>query len=278
MSILEPFSRLTLASVIDILAVGFVIYQLLMIIRGTRAAHVLGGIITMILVYFGSVWFGLEALRSLLSLIVPYSAIAVIILFQSEIRRTLARIGRKNWLGRGFNRPESTDEILLALSILAKNKTGALIVMERDIGLRTFIESGVRLDADISRDLVLTIFQPGAALHDGAVIIQKEKISAAACFLPLSTNPLISSKLGTRHRAAIGITEETDCLAVIISEETGIVSTATFGELRQGLRMDEVDEIIHRHFGSGRYSGRTGGGIAAPPPNESAVPAEKVAG
>ena len=276
MQLVESFSRLTIWDVVDIFAVGFVIYQLLMIIRGTRAAHILGGIITVILVYFGAAWLGLEALRSILSLIVPYAAIATIILFQSEIRRTLARIGRKNWLGRGFKRPESTDEVLLALSILSEGKTGALIVLERDIGLRTFVESGVRLDAEISRDLLLAIFQPGAALHDGAVIIQKEKISAAACFLPLSTNPLISSKLGTRHRAAIGITEETDCLALIVSEETGAISTAAFGELRTQLRVDEADEVIHRHFGSGRYRGTTGT-VAAPPPDEPAIPAEKVA-
>ena len=278
MSLLEPFSRLNPLAIVDILCVAFVVYQLLMIIRGTRAAHILGGIITVILIYFGAVWLGLEALRSLLSLIVPYSAIAIIVLFQSEIRRTLARIGRKNWLGRGFRRPQSTDEILLALSTLSEKRMGALIILERDIGLRTFVESGVRLDAEISRDLLLAIFQPGAALHDGAVIVQKEKIAAAACFLPLSTNPLLSSKLGTRHRAAIGITEETDCLSLIVSEETGSISTVAFGELRHGLRGEEVDEVIHRHFGSGRYSGRSGGGWTAPPPDEPAVPAEKVAG
>ena len=226
-------------------------YQLLMIVRGTRAAHILGGIITVILVYFAAAWLQLETLRTLLSYLVPYSAIATIVLFQSEIRRTLARIGRKNWFSRGFRRLESTEEILLAISILAQDNKGALIVLERDTGLRTFVESGVRLDAEISRDLLLAIFQPGAALHDGAVIVQKERIAAAACFLPLSTNPAISSKYGTRHRAGIGITEETDCLSVIVSEETGGISVAIGGELRPDLTVDEVDEIIHGHFGSG---------------------------
>jgi diadenylate cyclase len=236
--------------VVDILVVAFVFYQLLMIVRGTRAAHVLGGIVTVILVYFASAWLQLETLRSLLSYLVPYSAIAAIILFQNEIRRTLARIGRKNWFGRGFRRLESTDEILLAVSILSQDNKGALIVLERDTGLRTFVESGVRLDAEISRDLLLAIFQPGAALHDGAVIVQKERIGAAACFLPLSTNPAISSKYGTRHRAGIGITEETDCLSVIVSEETGAVSVAIGGELQPDLTIDEVDATIHRHFGA----------------------------
>jgi diadenylate cyclase len=277
MSIFEPFARLTVWSVIDILAVGFVIYQLVLIVRGTRAAHILGGIVTVIAVYWVSIRLGLEALRTMLSYLVPYSAIATVILFQSEIRRTLARIGRKNWTGRGFRRPESTDEILMALAILSEGRTGALIVLERDIGLRTFVESGVRLDAEISRDLLLAIFQPGAALHDGAVIMQKEKISAAACFLPLSTNPAISSKLGTRHRAAIGITEETDCMALVVSEETGWISVATFGDLQSNLTPELVDEKIHRHFGSGKYSNLVGASITVPPADEPAVPAEKAA-
>lgn len=277
MPLFEPFTRLTVWSVVDILAVGFVIYQLLTIVRGTRAAHILGGIITVVGVYIVSGWLALDALRSILSYLVPYAAIATVILFQSEIRRTLARIGRKNWTGRGFKRPESTEEILLALAALAQQKTGALIVLERDIGLRTFVESGVKLNADISRDLLLSIFQPSAALHDGAVIIQKEKISAGACFLPLSTNPAIASRFGTRHRAAIGITEETDCLSLVVSEESGGISVAAFGELRSQLSLDDVDETIHRHFGSGKYSGTSGASLTVPPPEEPVIPAEKAA-
>ncbi|MDQ6665203.1 MAG: diadenylate cyclase CdaA [Acidobacteriota bacterium] len=243
----------TLASLIDILAVAFLIYQLLLIVRGTRAAHILIGITTVIVVYGISVWAGLEALRSMLSYIVPYTAIAVIILFQSEFRRTLARIGRKRWLGGGFRRPEALDEILLAMNTLAQDKTGAIMVLERDIGLRTFVESGVRLDAQISRDLLLAVFRPGGALHDGAVIIQKDRISAAACFLPLSTNPAIAGNFGTRHRAGIGITEETDCLSLLVSEETGYMSIAAFGELYPNLTLDQVDERVNRHFGVGKF-------------------------
>lgn len=270
MTMFEPFSRLTVTSVIDILAVAFVIYQVLAIVRGTRAAHVLAGLATVIGIYFVSVWAGLETLRSMLAYLFPFSAIAAVVLFQTEIRRTLARIGRKNWFTRGFRRPESTDEVLLALSILAEQRAGALIVLEKDSGLRTFIESGVRLDAEISRDLLLSIFQPGGALHDGAVIIQKEKISAAACFLPLSTNPTISSKLGTRHRAAIGITEETDCMSLVVSEETGAISIAVFGEIQYNLAIEQVDERINKHFGSGRYSAMAGGTLA-PSPEEAGV-------
>jgi diadenylate cyclase len=186
-----------------------------------------------------------------LSNIVPYLGLAIIILFQSEIRRTLARIGRKRWfgLGAGYRAPEAANEILMAVEQLAQQKIGALIVLERDIGLRTFVESGVRLESRISRDLLLSIFQPGLPLHDGAVIVQKDRIAAAACFLPLTTNPAISSKLGTRHRASIGITEETDCLSLVVSEETGRISVAAFGELMQGLMLPDVLERINRHFG-----------------------------
>lgn len=243
-----PFERLNFASVVDILAVSILIYQLILIVRGTRAAHVLTGIGILVLIYSVSDPLGLEALHTLLAFIVPYTSIALIILFQSEIRRTLARLGRKRLLG-GFRRPEATDEILLALASLSQNKTGALIVLERDIGLRTFIESGIALDSQISRDLLLSIFRHGAALHDGAVIVQKDRISAAACFLPLSTNPALSSKLGTRHRAAIGITEETDCLSLIVSEETGAISVASFGEISQDLSIEETDRRISVHFG-----------------------------
>jgi len=266
--------KLNLLAILDILFVAFLVYQLLMIVRGTRAGHILLGILTMVMIYGLAVWAGLEALRSLLSYIVPYTAIAVIILFQSEIRRTLARIGRKRWLGRGFKRPESIDEILLALSRFSLEKTGALIVLERDIGLRTFVESGVRLDAEISADLLLSIFRPGAALHDGAVIVQKDRISSAACFLPLTTNPAVPANLGTRHRAAIGITEESDCLSLVVSEETGDLSMAAFGEIHRGLSLREVDERVNAHFGVGKQ-GASSAGPFVPQAKESPKTVEK---
>jgi len=248
--------KLTLMGVVDILVVAFLIYELILIVRGTRAAHILAGILTLILIYNLSLWLRLDLLHSILSYAMPYMAVAVIVLFQSEIRRTLARIGRKRFFGRAFRRRESTEEILLALNKLSNERTGALIVIERDIGLRTFIESGVRLDAHLSRDLLLSIFRKDGALHDGAVIVQKDRISAAACFLPLSMNPALSSKLGTRHRAAIGITEETDCLAIIVSEENGRISIAAFGEIELDLSPENVGERITRHFGGSRRSWR----------------------
>ena len=264
--------RLTFTGVVDILAVAFLIYELLLIVRGTRAAHILAGIGTLALIYGVSIFAGLEALRSLLAYLIPYFPIAVIILFQSEIRRTLARLGRRNVFGGAFRGPESTDEIILAMRIMAQEHCGALIILERDIGLRTFIESGVRLDAEISRDLLLSIFRPGTALHDGAVIIRKDRISAAACFLPLSTNPSLSGKLGTRHRASLGITEETDCLSLVVSEETGWMSIARFGEIERNLTAEQVDDRINQHFGVGRYkSVRAQEPIVRPAEAESGV-------
>jgi len=246
-----PIPTLTVRSIIDILAVAFIIYQLLEIVRGTRAAHILVGILAVLVTYEVALRTGLEALRSLLASLAPYTAIAIIVLFQSEIRRTLARLGRKRLFG-GYRTPESTAEVLLALSSLARDHVGALIVMERDIGLRTFIESGVRLDAQISRDLLLSIFSPGTALHDGAVMIQKDRLAAAACFLPLSVNPAFTTKTGTRHRAGIGITEETDCLSLIVSEETGLISIGAFGDIETGVTIERAEERIRQHFGSER--------------------------
>jgi len=250
---LPSLPQLTPIAVIDILVVTFLVYQALMVVRGTRAGHILVGILIMVLLYAVALWSGLEALRSVLAFIVPYLGLAVIVLFQSEIRRTLARLGRKRGLGfgSGYREPSSVNEILLAMDHLAQQKIGALIVLERDIGLRTFIESCVRLESLITRELLLSIFQPGLPLHDGAVIIQKDRISAAACFLPLTINPALSTTYGTRHRAAIGITEEADCLSLVVSEETGRISIASSGKLISGLSIAAVAEGIHRHFDVG---------------------------
>jgi len=241
--------NLTLTGVVDILAVAFLVYQALMVVRGTRAGHVLAGIFILVALYAISVWGSLEALRAVLSFLVPLVGLAIIVLFQSEIRRTLARLGRKRWLEfvAGYRAPESVNEILMAVEIMARQKTGALIVLERDIGLRTFVESGVILEAHITRDLLLSVFAPGLPLHDGAAIVQRDRIAAAACFLPLTTVPL-ARELGTRHRAAIGITEETDCLTIVVSEETGRISVATYGDLVQGLTPSEVQDRINQHF------------------------------
>jgi diadenylate cyclase len=239
------------AAVLDILLVAFLVYQFLMLVRGRRAAQVLVGVLVVFALYGLASLLRLTLLGTILKLILPYAPLALIVIFQSEIRRALIRIGRRRWLGFGgrLERLESADEILLAIRTLRQDRTGALIVLERDTGLRTFIESGVKMDARLSRDLLLSIFNPGAALHDGAVIVQKDQVAAAACFLPLSMNPVLTRTLGTRHRAAIGISEETDCLAIVVSEQTGGVSVAAHGEIELNVTLRRVDEAMAKHFG-----------------------------
>lgn len=250
--------RLNLTAGIDIVLVACLIYQFFQIIRGRRAERILGGIILVMLVYLGSIYFGLELLRSILGNAIPYTAFALIVVFQSEIRRVLARLGKARLFAFGsrMQNRAGLDEILLALDVLQRNRVGALLVLERDIGLRTFTESGVQLDAYVSRDLILAIFQFGGALHDGAAILHRDRIAAASCFLPLSMNPSVSRSLGTRHRAALGVTEESDAIAIIVSEETGRISTAAFGELATGLTLAEVEERVLRHMAGKHPTGR----------------------
>ncbi len=241
---LSDLPPLTITAALDIVIVAILIYQFLMIIRGRRAVHVLLGLGVLGIIYVAALWAKLELLRTILATLAPYTAIALIVMFQSELRRALARLGRKPFLGISqLERRELSQEVVLAVGRLSQIKVGALIVIERKIGLRTFIESGVSLDALVSRDLLCSIFHPGGTLHDGAVIIQGDRISAAACFLPLTTNPLLLTELGTRHRAALGISEESDCIAIVASEETGKVSVATFGEIELDVPLERVEHL-----------------------------------
>lgn len=259
--------RLTLTSVVDILVVAVLIYQFLMIVTGRRAANILGGFGIIILAYIASSWLGLELLRSILATLAPYTAFALIVVFQSDIRRVLARIGRRRWtsFGSRVKTREFADDILLAMTRLSQTRTGALIVVERDIGLRTFVESGVSLDASLSRDLLLAVFQKDGALHDGAVIVQGDRVAAAACFLPLSMNPVLMGRHGTRHRAGLGVTEETDCLSLIVSEETGRMSVAAYGEIDEDLTIEQVRDRLNRHFGARGREGKSTPAAAAAP-------------
>jgi len=235
--------------IVDVLVVAILIYQFLLLIRGRRAVHILFGLGIVGIIYGLATWAKLQVLHAILATLVPYTAIALIVMFQSELRRMVARLGRKPFLGISqLERRETTQEILLAIGHLAQRKVGALIVVERKIGLRTFAESGVNLDAVISRDLLCAIFEPGGALHDGAVIIQGDRIAAAACFLPLTTNPLLVTEIGTRHRAALGITEESDCLAVIVSEETGRISIAAFAEIELDVPLERVEHLLNERL------------------------------
>ena len=230
---------------LDILLVAMLIYQVLVMIRGTRAAPMLAGLIVLSLIFYLARVGELTTLNWVVSRVLPYVVFALIVVFQSEIRHVLADLGRRLSFLRGSPAEgDSYDDIVLAANLFSQHQTGALIVIEREIGLRTHIESGVPLDARLSYDLLATIFRPSAPLHDGAVIVQKDRIAAAACFLPLSMNPLLSTQLGTRHRAGIGITEETDAIAVIVSEETGGISLAVAGQIERDLTVDQLRERL----------------------------------
>ena len=194
------------------------------------------GIVLLLLLYWVSRRIGLATVQWLLSNALTYVVFAIIVIFQSEIRRGLAGIGRTPILSRHIrHRTEVFEEITQASTTLASRRIGALIVIERDIGLKNYVENGIVLDAMLAFDLLVTIFNPNTPLHDGAVIVQHNRIAAAACFLPLTLDPYHSKELGTRHRAAIGITEENDAVAVIVSEETGVISMAIDGKITRNL-------------------------------------------
>jgi diadenylate cyclase len=230
---------------LDILLVALIIYQVLVMVRGTRAAPMLTGLAVVVVAFYLLPTEKLITLNWVVSHVLPYVVFALIVVFQSEIRHMLADLGRRfSFLRTSAGGSDAYDDIVLAANLFSQNQTGALIVIEREIGLRTHIESGVPLDARLSYDLLATIFRPSAPLHDGAVIIQKDRIAAAACFLPLSMNPLLSTQLGTRHRAAIGITEETDAIAVVVSEETGAISLALGGQIERDLTADQLRERL----------------------------------
>jgi diadenylate cyclase len=233
--------HLTVIAVIDILIVAVIIYEFLALIRGTRAALILVGVSIVILAFYFSRIGQLVTLNWLISRVLPYAVFALIVIFAPEIRQALARLGRRLTLTHGSgSEADAYDDIVMAANLFSQNQTGALMVIEREIGLRTYIESGVALDAQLSYDLLATIFRPSAPLHDGAVIIRGDRVSAAACFLPLSMNPVLSTQLGTRHRAGIGITEETDAIAIIVSEETGSISLAVGGAIERELTIDQL--------------------------------------
>jgi diadenylate cyclase len=243
--------QMSIADAIDILLVAVLIYQFLALIRGTRAVPILVGVGGISLAFYGAHVAELRTANWLIGTLLPYAIFALIVVFQNEIRYALARIGRKLTFSRASRDTEAYDDVVLAANLFSQSQTGALIVVEREIGLRTYIESGVPLDANLSYDLLATIFRPSAPLHDGAVIIQKDRIAAAACFLPLSMNPVLSTQLGTRHRAGIGITEETDAIAVIVSEETGYISLAVAGNIERDISVEylreRLSELLRRY-------------------------------
>src|SRR6266851_1507079 len=227
-------------SLADIVLVFLVVYGVLKLLRGTRAAPMAAGIGAFALLYWLAVYQGLATLEFILRGALLYIGVAIIVLFQSEIRQALIRFGNRFRLPftrrhRGQFGESIYDEIVLAATTLASTKTGALIVIERNVGLKGIVDAGVGLDAELSYDLIVAIFNPAAPLHDGAIIVRGDRIAAASCFLPLSLNPQLSKDLGTRHRAALGVTEDSDAVAIVVSEETGLISFVRAGRIKRAL-------------------------------------------
>ena len=240
--------------VFDILIVSILIYEALKLIRGTRAMQMAIGSLLVLLLLYISQAFPLRTVGWLIRNVLAYVVIAGIVLFQSDIRRALSHLGRApffRYLGRTERAADTIEEVVTAAGMLAKGHVGAIIAFEREIGLRSYVESGIPMDAAVSYDLITTIFQPGTPLHDGAIIIAEDRIAAAACFLPLTVNPKLDRNLGTRHRAAIGLTEESDAIAVIVSEERGEISVSRHGHITRGLSVEDLrvrlqTEILQR--------------------------------
>ncbi len=246
----ELINQLRWQDLFDIALVTVIIYRLLLIIKGTKAAKILLGLLVLLLVSFGSSYFELYTMEWLIQSFLSQLVLGLIILFQPEIRKVLAQMGEAR-LFQSFTSAEdmrSIEEIVRASASLANRHIGALIVIEREISLQEYIEIGVPVDSKVSKELLLSIFHPTSPIHDGAVIIKNNRIVAAGCFLPITLGTDISKALGTRHRAGIGVTEETDAVVIIVSEETGNISCAIGGRLQSQLSMTTLREHLTEIF------------------------------
>ncbi|BAB03984.1 diadenylate cyclase CdaA [Halalkalibacterium halodurans] len=238
-----------LTQILDILVVTYVIYKAIMIIRGTRAVQLLKGITVILIVYAISIFFNLRTLGWIVNQAITYGLLAVIIIFQPELRRALEQLGRGRFFASRTANEEETmkktiDAIVKASTYMGKRRIGALISMERETGMTDYVETGIPMNANLTSELLINTFIPNTPLHDGAVIINNDTILAAACYLPLSENPFISKELGTRHRAALGVSEVTDCLTIVVSEETGHISLTKNGELHRDLDEEQLRSLL----------------------------------
>lgn len=250
-------------TVLDVLLVWYVLYKTLTLIKGTKAVQLLKGIFFIIVAKIATEIFGLNTLDWLLDEIIEWGILAIIIIFQPEIRRALEQLGRGKLFQRSINQQEEEQERLIAdmkkaVSYMAKRRIGALIAIEKETGLSEYTETGIKINGQVSSELLINIFIPNTPLHDGAVIMQKKQITAAACYLPLSESPFISKELGTRHRAALGLSEVTDAIVIIVSEETGAISIAIDGKIDRNLTLDEFGEKLRElWFGTEQESNFT---------------------
>lgn len=243
------FSDLTwhdwIKDIIDVGIVSFIIYKIILLVRGTRAVQLLKGIFILVAVWALSTWFNLYTLKWLMNQMFTFGIVSVLIIFQPELRRVLEQLGRGKLFARSYSLDrdvvnEQIDEVIKAVRFMAERKIGALIVFERSTGLSELIESGIRMESKITSELLINIFTPNTPLHDGAVIIRSNQIMAAGCYLPLSENPFISKELGTRHRAAIGVSEVTDAVSVTVSEETGQISLSLGGMIVRDINEESL--------------------------------------
>lgn len=249
----QVFRGIHWRDVLDIILVSYVLYRVFVFLRGTRAEQVARGLVILIVASFVSRWARLTTVDWILRNFWAVWLMVIIIIFQPELRRALAQLGQSRFLGALLKSEERVvKEIVESVGILAKKRIGALIVLERESSVREFIEAGTRIDSEVSAELLNAIFMPNSPLHDGAVIIRERRVAYAGCFLPLSQNSRLSKKLGTRHRAAIGLSEETDALVIVVSEETGEISLAMTGNLIPNLTLEKVEELLSRYRPSTR--------------------------
>lgn len=255
-----------LVHLIDISVVWFVVYQLLMLLKGTRAVQLMRGVLIVLIIKILSVWFGLDTFSWLMGQIINWGVIALVVIFQPEIRRGLEHLGRGSVFVKNRKQNEEQEHLIEALDFaiqyMAKRRIGALISIEQNTGLEEFIETGIKLDARVSGQLLINTFIPNTPLHDGAVIIENNRIAVAAAYLPLSESSTIPKELGTRHRAAVGISEVTDALTIVISEETGEVSFTLNNELIRNLERQDYLNMLHKQLGQSGNSSRRSGILA----------------
>ncbi len=238
--------------IIDVAIVSWIIYKLILLVRGTRAVQLLKGIFVLVATWAISTWLNLYTLKWLMNQMFTFGVVSVLIIFQPELRRALEQLGRGKLFGRSTvvdrDISERINDILKTVNYLSRRKIGALIVFERDTGLNEYIESGIRMESNLSSELLINLFIPNTPLHDGAVVLRGGQIMAAGCYLPLSENPFISKELGTRHRAAIGVSEVTDAVSVVVSEETGQVSLAVSGQIVRDIKDESLISKLYEEL------------------------------
>lgn len=272
---LDIIQSIRLLDIADILIVAYLIYRILLLIKGTRAVQMVVGISSILMLYFLSTYFELQTLRVVLKTFLGSLLVVIVILFQTEIRRGLARVVLPHFFQTKHVEDSDLEEVVRAATLLARRRLGALIVLERDNGLKDFLEGGFRVDARVQAELLLAIFHTSSPMHDGGVIIHKHRIHSSGCLLPLSQNFTIDKRYGTRHRAALGLSEETDAIVVVVSEETQVISMARNGRLTPFKDETQLLATLRAIFHTKKSAGPGPAAVAkaAPPPQpEAATP------